>query len=83
MTQITISYHKYNNQLGQCQIELPSENLPELRSHFQHFLGAELAQGETISKGDITILKFQASKAKIQILQEIIQITQGITARLN
>jgi len=35
MTQIIISYHKYNAQLANCQIELPTENVAELQLHFQ------------------------------------------------
>ena len=83
MTEITISYHQYNNQLAQCQIELPSANIAELQSHFQSFLGKELAQGIIITKGERTTIKFQASKAKIQTLEKVIHATKEMTARLN
>ena len=83
MTQITISYDKYNNQLANCQIELPSESVAELRLHFQRFLGPELDQGTFTQNGERTTIHFQASKAKIQTLEKIIHATKEVTARLN
>ena len=83
MTQITISYHKYNNQLANCLIELPSKNVAELQLHFQRFLGQELNQGTIVQNGEWTIIQFQASKAKIQTLEKVIQLTQQMTVRLN
>jgi len=83
MTQITISYHKYNDQLAQCEIELPTANVAELRLHFQQFLGPELNQGTFTQNGERTIIKFQASKAKIQTLEKVIHTTKQMTARLN
>jgi len=83
MTQITISYHKYNNQLANCQIELPNESVDELRLHFQKFLGPELEQGTFTQNGEKTIIKFQANKSKIRTLEKVIHATQQMTARLN
>ena len=83
MTQITISYHKYNDQLANCQIELPNDSVAELRLHFQRFLGPELNQGTFTQNGERTTIQFQASKAKIQTLEKVIQATQRMTARLN
>ena len=83
MTQITISYHKYNNQLAQCKIELLTANVSELRLHFQKFLGPELEQGTFTQNGERTTIQFQASKAKIQTLEKVIHATQQMTARLN
>ena len=83
MTQITINYHKYNNQLAICQIELPNENVTELQLHFQRFLGQELNQGTIVQNGERTTIQFQASKAKIQTLEKVIRITKEVTARLN
>ncbi len=83
MTQITISYHKYNDQLANCLIELPNESVAELRLHFQRFLGPELDQGTFTQNGERTIINFQASKAKIQTLEKIIHATKEMTARLN
>ena len=83
MTQITISYDKYNNQLANCQIELPNESVTELRLHFQKFLGPELNQGIFTRNGERTTIQFQASKAKIQTLEKVIHATQQMTARLN
>lgn len=83
MTHITISYHKYNNQLANCKIELPTENVAELRSHFQQFLGSELNEGTFTQNGEQTIIEFQASKTKIQTLEKVIHATQQMTAQLN
>ena len=83
MTQITISYHKYNDQLANCQIELPTESVAELRLHFQRFLGPELNQGTFTQNEERTTIQFQASKAKIQTLEKVIHATQQMTARLN
>lgn len=83
MTQITISYHKFNNQLAQCEIELPTANVAELQLHFKRFLGMELNQGIFTQNGAQTTIKFQASKAKIQLLEKVICITKEMTARLN
>jgi len=74
MTEITISYHKHNNQLANCQIELPNENVAELRIHFQRFLGPELEQGTFTQNEERTTIQFQASK---------VHATQQMTARLN
>ena len=83
MPEITISYHKHNNQLANCQIELPNENVAELRIHFQRFLGPELEQGTFTQNRERTTIQFQASKAKIQTLEKVIHATQQMTARLN
>lgn len=83
MTQITISYHQYNNQLANCQIELPTKNVAELRLHFQRFLGQELNQGTITQNGERTTIQFQASKAKIQTLEKVIHATRQMVARLN
>lgn len=83
MTQITINYHKYNNQLANCLIELPSKNVAELQLHFQRFLGQELNQGTITQNGKRTTIQFQASKAKIQTLEKVIRITKEMSARLN
>jgi len=83
MTQITISYHKYNDQLGQCEIELPTSNVAELQLYFSKFLGQEMTLGTLVQNGEKTTIKFQASKAKIQALEKVIQATKEMTARLN
>ena len=83
MTQITISYHKHNNQLANCHIELPNESVAELRLHFQRFLGPELNQGTFTKNGERTTIKFQASRAKIQTLEKVIHATKEMTAKLN
>ena len=83
MTQITISYHKYNDQLAQCEIELPSANVAELQLYFNQFLGQEIMLGTFVQNGERTTIKFQASKAKIQTLEKVIHATKEMTARLN
>jgi len=83
MTQITISYHKYNDQLAQCEIELPTANVTELQFYFNQFLGQEMMLGTLIQNGEKTTIKFQASKVKIQALEKVIHITKEMTARLN
>jgi len=72
MTQITISYHKYNDQLAQCEIELLNQ-----------FLGQEMMRGTLVQNGERTTIKFQANKAKIQTLEKVIHATKEMTARLN
>lgn len=83
MTQITISYHKYNDQLAQCEIELPTANVAELQLYFNQFLGQEMMLGTLVQNGERTTIKFQASKAKIQTLEKVIYATKEMTARLN
>lgn len=83
MTQITISYHKCNDQLANCQIELPTESVAELQLHFQRFLGPELNQGTFTRNGERTCIKFQASRTKIKTLEKVIHATQQMTAKLN
>ena len=83
MTQITISYHKYNDQLAQCKIELPTANVAELQFYFNQFLGQEMMHGTLVQNGARTTIKFQASKAKIQTLEKVIHATKEMTARLN
>ena len=83
MTQITISYHKSNDQLAQCEIKLPTDDVAELQLHFKRFLGMELNQGKFTENGTQTTTKIQASKAKIQLLEKIIEVTKTMTARLN
>ena len=60
-----------------------NESVAELQLHFQRFLGPELNQGTFTKNGERTIIKFQASKAKIQTLEKVIHATQQMTARLN
>lgn len=83
MTQITISYHKHNDQLAQCEIELPTANVAELQLYFNQFLGQEMMLGTLVQNGERTTIKFQANKAKIQTLEKVIHATKEMTARLN
>ena len=66
MTQITISYHKYDDQLANCQIELPNESVAELRLHFQRFLGPELNQGTFTQNGERTTINFKLVERKFR-----------------
>ena len=83
MTQITISYHRYNDQLAQCEIELPTANVAELQVYFNQFLEQEMKLGTFTQNGERTTIQFQASKAKIQALERVIHATKEMTARLN
>ena len=67
MTQITINYHKYNNQFAQCIIELPTTNVAELQSHFQQFLGMEMTLGTFIKNVTFInkLIRFPKSKNSI------------------
>jgi len=83
MTQITISYHKYNDQLAHCEIELPTANVAELQLYFSQFLGKEMILGTFTKNGERTTIQFKASKAKIQTLERVIHATKEMTTRLN
>ena len=84
MTEINISYHSLNhNQLGQCQINIATDMVTELIQHFQQLFGRELAQAEISQNGEVTSIKFQATKAKIKALEKIIVTAKQMTARLN
>lgn len=84
MTEINISYHSLSHhQLAQCQINIATNMVAELTQHFQRLFGKELAQAEINQQGEMTSIKFQASKAKIKALEKIIIAVKQTTARLN
>ena len=83
MTEINISYHKTNNDLAQCEIILPNDSVADVLKHFQSLFEIELLQGEIVPDKEITTITFQADKAKVQALEQIIKAVLGGMARLN
>lgn len=83
MTEINISYHKTNDQLAQCEIILPNESVADVLKHFQALFEIELLQGEIVAGIETTTITFQAAKAKLQALEQIIQAVLGGRAQLN
>ena len=83
MTEFTIRYHKYNQNLGECEVKIPTHTLDEFLHHFKRLFEMELLQGQFRSEQENTHIKFQASKQKIQLLQKVILIALESTARLN
>lgn len=83
MIQITISYHKDNDQLAQCKIQLPTNKVARLHLYTWEFLDVELGVGKLIQNKEISTYEFQASKAKIQILEKIILSMKQMMVPLN
>lgn len=83
MTEINISYHQSNDELAQCEIILPNESVTEVLQHFQSLFEIELLQGDIVPGTETTTITFQAAKAKVQALEQIIQAVVGGRATLN
>lgn len=83
MTEINISYHRTNKDLAQCEIIVSNESAEELLRHFQVLFEVELLQGEIVPGAEVTTITFQAAKAKLQALEQIIQAVLGERARWN
>jgi len=83
MTEINISYHKTNNDLAQCEIIVSNESVTDGLKHFQSLFEIELLQGKIVPSTETTSITFQAAKAKLQALEQIIKAMQGVRAKLN
>lgn len=83
MTEINISYHKTKKELAQCEIIVPNESVEDLLNHFQVLFDVELLQGSIVPDAETTIITFEAAKAKLQALEQIIKVVLGNRARLN
>jgi|GEM_PF-2173684 len=83
MTEINISYHKTNTELAQCEIIVPNESVQDVLQHFQTLFEIELLQGEIVPGIETTTITFQAAKAKLQALEQIIKAVLGERATLN
>jgi len=84
MTEFTIRYHKFDdNELGECEIEVPNDEANELIMHFKTPFGIELSKGQIIKYKEVTHIIFKASKRKLQALEKTIAIASQAIARLN
>ena len=83
MIQITINYHKDNDQLALCKLRLPTDKVARLHLYTCEFLNVELGVGKLIQNKEISTYEFQASKAKIQILERIILSMKQMMVPLN
>ena len=84
MTEFTIRYHKLSdNELGECEIEVPNDTADELLMHFKIPFGVELSQGQITKYKEVTHIIFKASKKKLQALEKTITIALQAIARLN
>ncbi len=83
MTEINISYHKTNTDLAQCEIIVSNESVQDVLNHFQTLFEVELLQGEIVRDIETTTITFQAAKAKLQALEQIIKAVLGDRATWN
>ena len=83
MTEINISYHKTNTDLAQCEIIVSNESVQDVLNHFQTLFEIELLQGEIVPDIETTTITFQAVKAKLHALEQVIKAVLGSRASLN
>ncbi len=83
MTEFTIRYHQYNEELGECEIKIPNDTLNEFLYSFKNLFETELLKAQIRKEKINTFIKFQASKQKIEVLEQLILIARQTTVRLN
>lgn len=83
MTKVNISYHRDDEDLGKCDIELPNEMVKELLEKFQRLFSEELKEATFTHEGSNTLISFLASRKKIKMLEKVIVLSKDMTARLN
>ncbi|MFK7979151.1 MAG: hypothetical protein AB8G86_04160 [Saprospiraceae bacterium] len=76
-------HHKTNTDLAQCEIIVSNESVQDVLTHFQTLFEIELLQGEIVRGIETTTITFQAAKAKLQALEQIIKAVLGERATLN
>jgi len=83
LTNITIQYNPATNDEGQCTVEIADAEVSELLQQFQPLFAEELRRASFSKKQGQTVISFQASKGKIQRLEQVLREAKAMVARLN